>query len=491
MAVTESPDAAQGAGPGALTGARYLESLRDGREVWLDGGRVDVTTHPAFAGVLRELCRLYDLQHSPELAEGMTFVSPETGSRISCSYFAPRTIEDLYAKRRNTEIWMRESWGQLGRAPDFMSNVVVGLYDFRERLAEHDSRFGEHAERYYRYAMEHDLSITHAIGDPQIDRSSTPLQDPDLALRVVRETDAGIVIRGAKQLATLAPLSNELLVYLSATFALREARDFVLWFALPIATPGLKMLCREPMATRGSGHGHPFASRFDEQDAMLFFDDVLVPWERVFLLYDGPLALEGLKRINAWSVYSGEARLLERLRVFIGVATLVARAIGVDGAPHVREKLGELVTYAELVRLSLRGSEAESAMTPGGLLAPGSSRAVGVFAAQISNRVLEIVRQIGTSGLVMQPSEADLANEELRPYLDRYMRGKALGVAEKSRLFRLAWDLACDGFAMRQELYEFLHRGDLARNRQNLFAAYDQEEVLGRIQELIAQPLPA
>jgi 4-hydroxyphenylacetate 3-monooxygenase len=474
---------------GALTGERYTESLRDSREVWLAGERVDVTTHPAFAGMLREMARLYDLQHTPGYRDQMTFVSPETGNRLSYSYFAPRTMDDLLAKRRNTEIWMEESWGQMARAPDFMSNVVVGLYDFRNELSRLDPSFGENAMRYYRYAAEHDLAITHAIGDPQIDRSARPAQDPDLALQVVRETDTGIVVRGAKQLATLAPVTNEILVYLSASFALREERSFVQWFALPIATPGLKIICREPLSTHGTGYSHPLAGRYDEQDAMVIFDDVLVPWERVFLLYDGPLALEGLGRINAWSGYSSMIRFHCRMQAFIGVTTMVAEAIGVDGFREVRDKLGELISYAEMVRLALRGMEAECFVTTGGLMAPGASAAPGIFAAQITPRMLEILREIGASGLIMQPSEADLANPELRPFLDRYMRGRTIGVAEKSRLFRLAWDLVGDSSGTRQDLYERWHRGDIVRNRNNLYLRYDRSRIVERIRQLISEPL--
>ena len=475
---------------GALTGERYRNSLRDDREVWLNGAKIDVATHPAFAGMLGELARLYDLQHTPERRNQMTFVSPETGNRVSYSYLLPRSPDDLQAKRRNCDIWMAESWGQLPRAPDFMSNVAVGLYDFRDHLNRNRAGFGDHAVRYHRYCQEHDIALTHAIVDPQIDRSSGPMDDPDLALRIVRETADGIVVRGAKQLATLAPLANEILVYLSASFALREQRDFVMWFALPMATPGLKVLCREPLSLHASGHSHPFASRYDEQDAMVFFDDAFVPWERVFLLHDGPLALQGLGRINAWSLYSSQIRFHHRLQTFIGVAAMVAQAIGVETFREIREKLGELVSYAEIVRLALRGMEADATLTDGGLLAPGSAAAMSIFAAQVSPRIMEILRDIGASGLIMQPSEADLAHPELRPFLDRYMHGHNIGAAEKSRLMRLAWDLTGDSSGARQEFYERWHRGDIVRNRINLYLRYDHSEVTNRISDMIRQPLP-
>lgn len=474
---------------GALTGERYIASLKDEREVWLNGERIDVTTHPAFAGILQELARLYDLQHTPAYQDRMTFISPETGNRASYSYLLPRNMKDLLAKRANTEIWATETWGQMPRIPDFMANVVVGIYDFGEALHEHNPRFAENAIRYHRHCQEHDIALTHSIVDPQIDRSSGPSEDPDLALRVIRETEDGVIVRGAKQLATLAPLANEILVYLSASYALREQKQFVSWFALPLATPGLKILCREPLSLHAGGRNHPLASRYDEPDAMVFFDDVLVPWERVFLLYDGALALRGLRSINAWSLYTSQIRFHQRIHTFVGVATLLAEAIGVHNFREIREKLGELISYAEIVRLGLRGMEADATCTASGLLAPGNDLALSSFAAQIAPRLVEIVREIGASGLIMQPDEGDLANPELRPFLEKYMHGHKIDVDRKSRLFRLAWDLVGNSSAMRQDLYERWHRGDIARNRTNLYLNYDRRDIVERIQTMINQPL--
>ncbi|MGH2602700.1 MAG: 4-hydroxyphenylacetate 3-hydroxylase family protein [Dehalococcoidia bacterium] len=477
---------------GALTGARYIESLRDGREVWLNGERIrDVTEHPAFAGAVREFARIYDLQHSPEFRDEMTFVSPETGNRVSSSWLLPRTIEDLKKKRRNTEIWMQQSFGQMGRTPDFMSGVVVGYYNIREDLGKIDPRFKENVINFHRFAQECDLSLTHAIGDPQIDRRdvfNNPIRDQDLSLRVVKETADGVILRGAKQLATLAPISNEIMVYLSATFSRRPKDEFVQWFSIPMDTPGFKILCREPVSLPPNGHSYPLGSRFDEQDAMCFFDDVLLPWERIFLLYDREAATRLMGGGNLMG-YSSSIRYYHRLMTFIGVTTMIAEAIGVDGFREVRDKLGEMIEYAELIRLGIDGQEADAAMTPGGLMTYGGSFGFGIFAAQISGRVSEILRQIGASGLLMQPSEADLANPELRPYIDKYMHGATCSAEEKSRLFRLGWELGISAFGLRQELYEYWHRGDVVRNRTNLYLRYDRTKIVERITKLIDQPM--
>ena len=482
---------------GAYTGARYIESLRDGREVWLNGEKVkDVTTHPAFAGAIREFCRLYDLQHSPEYRDQMTFVSPETGNRVSYSWLIPTNPKDLRAKWHNSEVWMRESWGQLGRTPDFMAGVLVAWHQIHDQIGRVNPLFAENVLRFHTYAMENDLSLTHAIGDPQINRADVfrgPTEDPDMALRVLNETSEGIVIRGAKQLATLAPISNEIMVYLSATFSRRAKDEFVQWFSIPMNAPGLKIICREPLSLSATGHSLPFGSRFDEQDAMVFFDDVLVPWERVFMLYDREAAVRlmgaamGMGGLNSTAI-----RFHHRLQTYLGVTALIAESVGVDGFPEVREKLGELVMYSEIFRLASNAikAEAEDRLAGGtgrplpGTFVPG----LFTFAAQISQRVAQILREVGGSGLIMQPSEADLANPELRPYLERYMRGADVTVDYKSRLMRLGFDLTISSFANRQELYEYWHGGDPTRNRTNIYLRHDRSRVVGRLKALISGP---
>ncbi|MFI6999092.1 4-hydroxyphenylacetate 3-hydroxylase N-terminal domain-containing protein [Nocardia sp. NPDC050175] len=475
---------------GALTGDRYLASLDDGRAVWLDGRQIDsVAEHPAFARSVAELARLLDLQHDPEYRETLTVEDPATGLRIGRGYHPPHTLDDLRAARRGAAVWMRESWGQHGRAPAFMASIALGLYDFRHRLESNRAGFGAHAAAWYHYAAHRDLLLTHALGDPQIDRSADVVDHPDHALRIISEDASGIVVRGAKQLATLAPFAHEVLVYLSASFAQRGTEQFVVWFALPINAPGLHILCREPFGTSGHGHPRPFASRFDEQDAMLFFDEVQVPWERVFLLHDGALAREGLGRVTAWSQYIGQIRYQERLRTLLGVGTLIAEAIGVDQFRNIQEELGELAGYVEILDHFLAAGEAGAGRTDSGLLAPGPTPAAAIWAAEVSGRAVDIVRRIGQSGTLMQPTENDLANPTLRTFLDRYMHGKDIGAAEKSRLFRLAWELTSDSFGQRQHLYESVHRGDLARNRINLLRGHDQTAVRERIQQLISRPL--
>ena len=484
---------------GAMTGARYIESLKDGREVWLDGEKVpDVTLHPALTGMVHELARIYDLQNSDRFRDEMTFVSPETGNRCSLSWLLPRSAGDLKRQRRNSEIWNEESWGQLGRSPDILAPHIIGLYAIRDGLAEVRNPhcdFGENITNYHRYCMENDLFLTHALGDPQVDRSQQPQNEnpgegeAEVALHVVEETAEGVIVHGAKQLATAAPISNETYVSLSATFMRRSDLRFILAFSIPTATPGLKVLCREPVSQWYGSYGHPLGALYDEQDAMLFFDHVLVPWDRIFMLYDsGPL----LQRLGAEANFRGWGnlcRIHHRMKLMTAVATLIAEAIGVIEYREVAAKLGEMATYAEMWRHAMDGVEHGAYLADNGLMSLGAISGMNIYFTQVSARMVELLREISGSGMVMQPSEADLSNPEFRPYLDRYMPGKGVGVEYKSRLFRLAHDLAASSFGMRQEIYEYWHGGDPNRNRINLLRTFDQKDITARIKDMVSRPL--
>jgi 4-hydroxyphenylacetate 3-monooxygenase oxygenase component len=485
---------------GAMTGARYIDSLKDGREVWLDGQKIDdVTTHPAFTGMVHELARIYDLQHTAAYQEHMTFVSPETGNRCSLSWLLPRTTEDLQRKRRNSEIWNEQCWGQLGRGPDILAPYMITLYDIRQALSavKHPRcNFGENIVNYYRYCMENDLFLTHALGDPQVDRSQQPqnerraTEEEEVALHVVEETKDGIIVHGAKQLATAAPITHETYVSLSATFVRRAEPRFVMAFSIPTNSPGLKILCREPVSQWVGGYGHPLGMLYDEQDAMLFFDHVLVPWDRVFTLYDsGPILLRYSSGIN-FIGWANLCRIHMRMRLMTAVATLIAEAIGVIEYREVAAKLGEMATYTEMWHHAMDGVEHNAFLTEGGLMSLGPMSGMNIFFAQTSARLVQLLREICGSGLIMQPSENDLASPELRPYLEHYMRGKNVDVTYKSRLFRLAHDLAVSSFGMRQEVYEYWHGGDPNRNRINLLRSYDQSAIIAQIKTLVSQPLP-
>ena len=482
---------------GSMTGARYVESLRDGREVWLDGERVDdVTTHPAFRDFVRALADVYDQQNA-RYRDEMTYLDPESGVRTSLSWLIPHSHEDSARKRRNSQLWNMLTWGQLGRSPDVLAPFIVNLMTRREAFgaAKHPRcDFAENIAGYYRYCRDNDLFLTHALGDPQVDRSQQPQnerravpEDEEIALNVVEETDEGVIVSGGKQLSTAAVYSNETYVSLSQTFYARNDPRFVVAFAVPTGSPGLQILAREPVGRWFGSWGHPF-NMLDEQDCMLFFQRVLVPWDRVFFLYEAPARVMGSGPSGAQLNFAGWANLeraLFRFRLLTAVATLVAEAIGVIEFREVASKLGEMVANCEMLRLAMDGIEHSSRSTAG---MPGAGP-TAVWMAQTTWRMTELLREICGSGIVMQPSEHDLTSA-LRPSLERFMRGRDVSVEYKSRLFRVAHDLAMSSFGMRQDIYEYWHAGDPSRNRINLLRAYDQSDITEMIKELCSKPLP-
>jgi 4-hydroxyphenylacetate 3-monooxygenase len=473
-------------GTGAMNGEAYLESLRDGREVWLNGERIaDVPTHPAFATVVQAIARVYDLQHAPETRGVMTYPLAD-GRRVSYSYLLPQTGDDLLARRRNAELWAQETAGMVGRFPDFCAALVVGLYDVRAQLGECRPEFATNVENYHRFCQEHDISLTHALHDPTMDKSLRPEQDPDRCVRVTEERDDGIVVRGCRPLTTYAPFSNECLVYPMIPLSPRE-REFAVWFAVPMAWPGVKTICRETYTRYRDPRDHPLSTRFDEQDATIIFDDVFVPWERVFL-YDDPARANAWRLpLFPWAGFSSLTRMLVKLDLMIGVAHLLATTAGAEGGLHIQEEIGELVQYTEMCRSALRACELDCAPTAGGLMAPASVQHIRAFMAKNSERLAEIIRHVGTSSLVGTPMDADFDVPELRPLLDLYFRGKGIEARERVRLAKLAWELACDSFAGRQLLYERLHHGDPIRNTAMVYQDYDKSRAVAMVQKVLGE----
>ncbi len=231
------------------TGEQFLEGLRDGREIWLEGERVeDVTTHPKTARMAKTLAGIYDLQHSPEHRDKMTFESPTSGEPVALSYLVPETQEDLLRRRGALEIVAQSCHGMLGRTPDYVNIQVTASRQLAHLYGLNDKRHGDNLRNYHEYVRERDLCVTHAFGHPQINRSLSiaELPDPYMAVGVVDHTSEGVIVRGAKLLATLAPFADEIFapVYRPLRPDMEEDRKYCIGFAVPVATPGLRFICR-------------------------------------------------------------------------------------------------------------------------------------------------------------------------------------------------------------------------------------------------------
>ena len=465
-------------------GADYINGLRDGREVWHAGRRItDVTTHAGFSGTIKTLADLYDQQHTPEYRDIMTL--DYQGERISYSYLPPKNSQELSLKRRNIEFWAQQTFGQMGRYPEFVAELIVGLLDWTHVIEKTNSRWAENARAYHRYVSRNDLCLTHALTDQYYDRTKpvSKQADPDLILRVVGETKHGPVIRGLRTLATLAPISDEVIVYPNRPREPDEA-DYATAFAIPLNTPGLKIICRDLYAEHADPERQPLTTRFDEVDAALIFDDVIVPWERVFV-YKDPKLLSGIMYIHTWGQYSTMLRLIVKLEAFLGVAQLLTQYAGRNKSAPSQLLLSSLMQDIEILRSCIQVSEAKGYRAGGGTWAPLLSPAYRVHSIEASDRAERTMEGLLPSTLMLSGGASDLNNPQIGPLIDRYFRAGAPNTREHLRLMAVAADMVMTPFGKRSQLYERLQSGEVDRMRQRLYGQYQDPEPAQRMMKFV------
>jgi 4-hydroxyphenylacetate 3-monooxygenase len=490
---------------GARTGQEYVERLAQTRPaVELNGESIDVPIpeHPALAGVVRSYAELFDLQHDPELRDVLTYESPTSGERVGTSFLVPRVPEDLERRRAGFKAWADHSLGFLGRTGDYLNSSLMALSEAADWFAQADPRFGENIRAYYERVREQDLLTTHTLIPPQANRAVGPGQQVDgraLGAHVVSQDDNGIVIRGARMLATIGPIADELLVFPSTV--LRGTPDdepYSFAFAVACNAPGLRFICRENI---DYGRDHPLGSRFDEIDAVVVFDDVHVPWERVFMLGHPELCNGFYTETSAvvHMTHQVTARTTAKTETFLGLLSLMTEAIGIEQFSHIQEDIAEVVVMLSTLRALVRAAEADAEPNPYGVLTPAWEplNAARNWYPRASQRLPELVRKFGASGLMAIPTEADIAGHAAGD-IESYLQSAALSGPERVRLFRLAWDASTSAFAGRQNLYEHYFFGDPVRMAGALLKATDREpykahvrEFLERITRESAKPTPA
>ena len=350
----------------ARNGRDHIESLRDGRDVSINGARVaDVTEHKAFRNAVRSAARLYDFQADPERIEAMTFASPQTGRRVSRCWQLPKDYAELVERRRALAAWAELHFGFMGRSPDHVASCISGMYMGLDLFEAHDRKRAAAVRDYYRFARDHDLFLTYVIINPQADRSKAAhaQADPFLAAGVVDEDAEGLTIRGAKMLGTSGIMANEVFVTCIQPLSPGDERQAVS-FVVPMNAKGLRVLSRKSYEEHAvSRFDNPLSSQYDENDAVLYFDDVKVPWERVFVNQDIDMTLKQFHATPAhvYQNYQCQIRLLVKMRFLAGIAHRIAEANGIIGFPQVRDTLGQIAAEVGLVDGLLHGMEAKGA----------------------------------------------------------------------------------------------------------------------------------
>ncbi len=460
--------------------------------LWVDGTRVeDPTSHPATANAAKSLAALYDLQHRPDLVDTMTFESPTTGDRVGMSFIVPETREDLERRSVMHQTWANAHLGFMGRAPDYLNVNVMAAGMAADYFAQCDPRFGRNMANYFELVRENDLALTHALTNPQVDRSKrdSELDDPFTALGVVRETADGIVVRGARMLATL-PISDEILIFPSTV--LQRGDDmmpYAMAFAVPNDTPGLIFQCREPLDLCKPHRDHPLGSRFDEMDAMVYFDDVLVPWERVFLMNDVELANGAYGNTGAVLHMAHQVANLKiaKTEAILGTMQAAVDMIGTGSKPHVQEMIAETIIVLEIMRALKVASEAGATINEFGVMTPlrGPLDAARNYYPHAYQRLVEILRLVTSSGLIMIPTAKD-RDGPMSDKIQKYLASAGGSSEERVRLMRLAWDMTISGFGGRQAHYENFFFGDPVRMKMALYGIYDRSELVDRVTAFVA-----
>jgi 4-hydroxyphenylacetate 3-monooxygenase len=481
---------------GARTGQQYVDQL-DARPIQVEIEGETYTggtgTLPQFRNVVRSYADLYDLQHEPSLVETMTYESPSSGDRIGTSFLQPASAEDVRRRGRMMQVWAEHANGLLGRTGDYLNGAVLAMAAAKDWFAQADPRFGDNVVAYYEHVREQDLLLTHTLINPQANRAVGPSQQKSktLAAAIVDENDNGIVIRGARLLATIGPIADELIVFPSTLIkGTPEDEPYSYAFAIPTDTKGLRFLCRESFDYGRSHFDHPLGSRFEEIDAIVIFDDVLVPWGRCFVVRQ-PELCNGLYTETSAVVHMTHqvvTRTTAKTEFLLGLISLLTDAIGIEQFQHVQEKVAEVIVALEQSRALLQAAESQSAPNAYGLWTPKWEplNACRNWYPRLYPRFAEIIRTLGASGLMALPTEADVLGPA-REDVDTYLQSATLDGAERVRLFRLAWDTAASAFAGRQTLYEYFFFGDPVRMAGALVGSYDREPYKQRVRDFLAR----
>lgn len=468
----------------ARSGADFISYLKaHPREVWVNGQHVsDVTVHPAFRASVEQIAAVYETQVDAATADLLTYIVPETGARAGIAFEPAMTVHDLQRRRRAFHIWAEKTFGLMGRTPDFLNISLLALNEAKDLFAKGGKHYADNISRYYRYIRDNDLFLSHALITPQNDRSKSSGEQSHLHMRVVRETDRGIFIKGARMVATLGAISDELLMYNLPGLKPGD-EDHATVFAVPTHSPGLRQICREPYDQAGmrSSFDHPLSTRFEESDSLLIFDDVFVPWERVFMYRNVALSnsLYFDSALRNHTAHQTNTRALVKMTFAVAVAIEIARSIKADQFLHVQKMLGECLSYIEFIKSGLLRSEVEFEKTSVGTIRASLPplQALRTFLPTAYPRVIEAIQTIGAGGFFMMPSGADFRAVNLHDDTRLYYQGANASSLDRVRLFKLAWDLTGEAFGARLVQYERYYAGDPVRNLAGNYLAYDDREM--------------
>jgi 4-hydroxyphenylacetate 3-monooxygenase len=479
-------------GNGIRTGKEYLEGLRDDRDVWIHGERVkDVTTHPGLSRGAHTLADFMDRQFDDRYKDTVTY--QEDGKTFATSYMIPKSKDDIVKRGESFYEWAKWSNGMFGRTPDYKNASVMAFAASADFLTEGRPEFAENMRNYYEYIRSNDKVLTHTLINPtyNFEKAKKGQSSKEVALQVVKETDSGLVVKGARLLATLGPHADEIEVFPSSLLTASEDNvPYSFAFTIPTATPGIRMICRDTYDHQKSHYDAPLSSRYEEMDSVLIFDNVHIPWERVFMYREPLLCNRAFAETNAvvhmmHQVICGK---LAKTEFLIGLLCAMAKATGKDKDMNVKGMIAEAMWVAETLRALRYHGESEAHEDQWGNYVPlrrplDTSRNLY---PKMYPRIIEMIHMLGSSSLMATPAEADLSND-LADDVASYFQTVNLDSEARIALFRLAHDVAVSGFGNRQVLYERFFFGPQNVMASIYYDLYNKDEMIDRVDEILNQ----
>jgi aromatic ring hydroxylase len=473
---------------GIRNGQQFLASLLDDRQVIYDGRRVeDVVNAPGLSMTARAVAQFYDFQSLPENAELMTFKTPE-GGLAGMAFKEARTKDDLRQRAAAYAAWAETTCGFMGRSPDYMNTLLTTLGSVSPLLAEVDPRLASRARGLYLDARDRDLCYTHTFAEP-FKVVPAPSEQPERPCRVVTESSEGLVITGARALATLAPFANMNFDLPGGAWYERDGTPYLCGFVTQVAAPGLRWICRDKMGGDRSHSDSPLAARLDEMDCVAIFEDCLIPWENVYMF--APLSVEtpAMEFVMAGLQHHVLVRSIAKARFLVGLATLIAESSRVNQFINIQERLGEMVCWLRTLEAFAVAAVEDAYFEPvTGVYHPNpqTTEVAGIWCAQMFPKMVDHLLDIGGSRHVAATQQRTV--ELLGDLAEQHFRGSGASASETVGLFRLAWEVAGSTWGSRHDLYERFHFGDATLRKVGGYLRFDSSEAVAMVRRILTVP---
>jgi 4-hydroxyphenylacetate 3-monooxygenase len=475
-------------------GAAYLDKLRgDGRDIRIFGEKVtEPLDHAAFTNTFDSYAAMYDFQCAPENLELMTYESPDTGERVNRAWSMPRSYDELVERRAAIEAWCALHYGFMGRTPDHVASSLVGLNMGIKLFEDYDPKRAGALADYYRYARDNDLFITYTIINPQADKSKAAHEQADefLTMRVMDEDAEGITVKGAKMLGTSSVMADE--VWVSCIQPLQPGDEpYAVSVFVPMNAPGLRILSRKSYEqTAHSRFDNPLSSRLDENDAVLYFDEVKIPWERVIVDRDVAMVRRQFDDTPCYvyEEYQAVVRLMVKLRFLTGIARRMTEVSGTTRIPAVGEILGEFSAQAAMIDAFVHAAEAKGEHTPEGWFVPDLNMVCSaqVIGQQLYPRLMTELRNLAGGGMIMLPAGIeDFIDEEQAGWIYKTQKSPAVEPFDRVKFFKLAWDAVGSEFGSRHTQYEMFYAGPTFVLRGHANHTYDWKRSTDMVDRLL------